>query len=442
MERDEGQLPVEQQDLDHGACAGGIAEPPPGSRPEALVGTSEGAGPPRLRERERARQGTGLAHEDLQIMVQQQGLAALPQAGLVTGDQSTIVKGLHPARPEAHRHLAAGQACRDRIPALPHAHAGLAIDPRPEHQRRVEGFGRKRPKVCSLIGEGLPDRLAPAIDAAGIVTPVGGRQEHIELGHRGHGGHGHEMPSPEAADLAFDAALLVGATLAGYAEEGIEAEVRAEEGEAVGLDPVAALEHPGHRAREVVIADPRGQATETLEGDGMAFQEGGLLGRQEGQRDGLARARQTQMEEVDRDRLSGQADGRLAKIDLGLLAGRMAGHDGHRADGPFERRSQLADVLAHRGLGHRRGVLLGQALPDAPRRVALLARRGPVLVEPRADDGPERRHQRGRPDRHDTWRRQGRCQRLADRAPMDVVVARQGADGHPFLPMLAPDNLE
>jgi len=250
------------------------------------------------------------------------------------------------------------------------------------------------------------------------------------------------MPSPEATDLALDAALLVGASLARQAEEGIEVEVRTEQGEAVGLDPIAALQHPGHRAREVVIADPGGQTPEAFEGDGVALEEGGLLGCQEGQRDRLARAGQAQVKEVDLGGLSSKDDGRLAEVDLGLLTRWVAGHDGHRADGRPELRAQLAHVLADRRLGDHGTVLLDQALPDPPCRVALLAWRRSVLIQPGADDRLQGIHQRGRPRWHDTGRWQGRRQCLAHGPPMDVVLTRQRADGHPLLPLVTPDTLE
>jgi hypothetical protein len=69
-----------------------------------------------------------------------------------------------------------------------------------------------------------------------------------------------------AADLAFDAALLMGALLASARKRRFVQVVRAQRDEAVLLDPAAAAQHPLDRRAEVVIADRREDAVEEVEG--------------------------------------------------------------------------------------------------------------------------------------------------------------------------------
>ena len=60
-------------------------------------------------------------------------------------------------------------------------------------------------------------------DHAVVISDVSGADQVVEPGHRRDGRDGHEMASAEPADLALDAALLVGAFLAWDTEERIEA---------------------------------------------------------------------------------------------------------------------------------------------------------------------------------------------------------------------------
>ena len=69
------------------------------------------------------------------------------------------------------------------------------------------------------------------------------------------------------------AALLVRARDAGLAEERVEAEVRAQCGEAVALDAVASGEHPRHGRLEIVVADAPRHPAEAPEGDRMSLEE-------------------------------------------------------------------------------------------------------------------------------------------------------------------------
>ena len=174
------------------------------------------------------------------------------------GHDPAFVDGLEMTGAEAHLDLAPGEPCGHRIPALPDAHAGLAVDPQTQRQCRVEGLIGQGAQGRALGSEGPAHGLAPACDPASLVAPVGHREEFVELGHRGHSRHGHQMPSAEAAHLALDATLLVGPRLARSTAERVEAVVAAEHDEAIGLDAVTAPQDPLDRAAQVVVADPSG----------------------------------------------------------------------------------------------------------------------------------------------------------------------------------------
>ena len=60
---------------------------------------------------------------------------------------------------------------------------------------------------------------------------------------------------------------------AGLAEERVEAEVRAQRGEAVALDAVAPGEDAYHRRLEIVVADPPRHPAEAPEGERVSLEE-------------------------------------------------------------------------------------------------------------------------------------------------------------------------
>ena len=96
--------------------------------------------------------------------------------------------------------------------------AGLAVGLGTERHGRIERFGRPWPQG-RLFGLGhRADRGQPAVDVASVVGGIGRGEERVERGQRGNPRHRHEMPSPEAPDLALDAALLVGTPLARFTE--------------------------------------------------------------------------------------------------------------------------------------------------------------------------------------------------------------------------------
>ena len=99
------------------------------------------------------------------------------------------------------------------------------------------------------------------VDAPGVICGVGQSDVLVELGHRGHPGHGHQVAAAEPTHLALHTPLLVSSAGAGHAEEAVEAVVGAQGHEALGLHAVAAFEDTHHRRLQVVIADAAGHAS-------------------------------------------------------------------------------------------------------------------------------------------------------------------------------------
>ena len=155
-----------------------------------------------------------------------------------------------------------------------------------------------------------------------------------------------QVVAAEPADLALDAALLVGALDAGLAVERVEPVVRPERDPPVGLDPGPAEQHPRHRRLQVVVADLAGRdPAQHVERVHVAFQER-LLAL------GCANARCTALPEYDSRSVNrkhfvqhpGQADPQLAEVDLGLRARRVVS----AARTPRQRPARLARISGRR----------------------------------------------------------------------------------------------
>ncbi len=91
--------------------------------------------------------------------------------------------------------------------------------------------------------------------------------------------------------------------------------------------------------------------------------------------------------------------------------------------------TSLGHVLAHRGLGHGGAVLVDQALPDAPRGVALLSGHSLVGHQPGVDDGLVGPEHRRLALAHLPRRRPRRPQRLAHRGPVHAEAAGEFTNG-------------
>ena len=174
----------------------------------------------------------------------------------------------------------------------------------------------------------------------------------------------------------------------------------------------------------------------------MGLEEGLLALVEEGLHERRARVTEAQVEEVDARACPGEHDVGLTPVDLGLHP-RVVDLGDKGPAGRAELAPAGADVVANGALGHRRAMLLDQALPDALRGVALLSRRLAVGEEPLVDqgmEGPERRG--GALGGPFALRRQRRAKRLAHGAPVDAVTLGQCADRQSLVLTVASDLLE
>ncbi|MCY4617782.1 MAG: hypothetical protein OXD50_04390 [Chloroflexi bacterium] len=134
-----------------------------------------------------------------------------------------------------------------------------------------------------------PRRLADHGQATGTVTPVGSREQRVQVGQALDARD--RVTAAEAADFALDSALLARAFQARHVEEGVEAEVRMQCCEAVALDPLTSGQHAQYgRLEDVVTPSPRRPA-EPFEGDLMSLQECLLALAREADLVGLAEVR-------------------------------------------------------------------------------------------------------------------------------------------------------
>ena len=194
----------------------------------------------------------------------------------------------------------------------------------------------------------------------------------VQLRQGGDLGHGHHVATTEPADLALHATLLVCPVLARTTVEGVEEIVAAQSDEALGLGPVATHQHPGDGGLEVVVADAFGNGAEVLEGPDVPVDEGllGLVGIDAVK--ALARRREAHDEHPRRGEHAVEVEADRAEVDLSLVTERvgLGDHDLGRDDGTPPLGG--GHVVANRGLGRLRTVLVDQALPDSPGGVALL----------------------------------------------------------------------
>ena len=162
---------------------------------------------------------------------------------------------------------------------------------------------------------------------AGVVGDVSQGNQLIQLAQGLDFGQRDQVTPTEATDLSFHAALFMGASDAGEAEERVEAVVAAHGHEALGLLAVPTLEHPDDGRLEVVIADAAGHPAELLEGSDVAVDEDllGLVGIDPVE--GLPRGGQPHDEHAADDLLTGEPEADLAEVDFSFLTDRMGlGH--------------------------------------------------------------------------------------------------------------------
>ena len=205
------------------------------------------------------------------------------------------------------------------------------------------------------------------------------------------------MASAEPADLALDAALLVGAFFARDTEERVEPVVGAQGGESVGLVAVATSQYPGHGWLEVVVPHPPRHPTEVGERFDVALEE--CLLRLGAVRDveRPAGVRQPHHEDPHSDRHPGDGGVELAEVDLSFRARRVGLRDEHVLGHQPQLDPAAGDVPRDRHLRQGRAVFGDQALPHPPGGVPLLLRHLLVPDEPAVDDlDPRVDRRRGR----------------------------------------------
>jgi hypothetical protein len=154
------------------------------------------------------------------------------------------------------------------------------------------------------------------------------------------------MVPPVAADLALDAALLMGALKARRRELRAEQIVRAQRDEPVALDPATPLEDLLDRGGQVVEADLGEHAAEPVERQRVHLKERllGLDQRRLAER--RAGERGPHHEQMHRRRHARELNLGLAPVDLGLPARSVDLRHEHLPDRPAQRALAPTHVLA------------------------------------------------------------------------------------------------
>jgi hypothetical protein len=107
------------------------------------------------------------------------------------------------------------------------------------------------------------------------------------------------------------------------AEKRAEAKVAAQGNKPLGFLPAAALQHPGHRGFQIVVADPSRNASQLSEGADMSFEKRFLALAGERDARGFPRRGQAQHEQMALRGDTGNDRVELAEVDLRLLTGLM-----------------------------------------------------------------------------------------------------------------------
>jgi hypothetical protein len=104
----------------------------------------------------------------------------------------------------------ARQRDRNRVAVLADRDQRLGVHARCRRLRRVERLGGQRKQQRPLAGPRLTDRPRAPVDPPVEVALAAGEQQRVELGQVRDLRDGDEVVAAMAADLALDAALLVG----------------------------------------------------------------------------------------------------------------------------------------------------------------------------------------------------------------------------------------
>ena len=119
-----------------------------------------------LVQRDRPGQGSGLEHQRLQVVVQDERLAAPGGHPLVAGGlvQPVVDDQLRGAQHDPH--LPADQPDRHGVAVHPHGDLAVAVDAGGQQQTGLERLVRQRDQPGRLGGEVLADRADPRPDPA------------------------------------------------------------------------------------------------------------------------------------------------------------------------------------------------------------------------------------------------------------------------------------
>lgn len=368
-------------------------------------------------------------------------LARDPLAGWIDDDGDGL-------GPQFDGDALADEAGRDRVEALAHADPCLGVDPGAQAGHRREPLDRQHPQRRTLQRSQRVHTVTGAGSAARHptlpVAEVARLHERVQIGERVEHRHGGEVVAAEPADVALDAALLMGTGDAGLAEERLEPVVRTQRDEPFVLGAVTARQDLRSCGLQVVVADQTGHTVEAFERPDVRVGER-LLGFVDiGAVERVRGERQPHREQVQRDGLAADHRVELAPIDLALSARQPGLRDEH-----LHRRANLSgDLGADAGhdrpalrLGDQHTLLLGKAIPDPLRGVALLARRVAIRHQHLSDPAVPRPRQRCRAHGDLPGRRLRRRQRGAHLPTMHPEPGRQRPDGQPLITTNKPDLL-
>ncbi len=256
------------------------------------------------------------------------------------------------------------------------------------------------------------------------------------------------MTAAEPAALAFHAAFLVAALMAGLAVKRVETVVRPERHPPVGLNPAAAQQHPRHRGLEVVVTDLlQRDAADPLERMHVSFQERLLTLRQRRPVRCPAGVRQPHREQRRLGLDAAQDHPQVMEVHLGLGRRRMSLRHAAGLQRPArlsgDLRAAPGDVVAHRRVRQiGRAVLVHQPGQHPPRGMPLLFRRIQVRAQHAVDQVLKRRQPRRVAHRRLARRRNRARQRLPHRPPVHVIPVRQLPDRAAIHPRITPDRRE
>jgi hypothetical protein len=164
-----GQVAAEEEDLDQGPGAVAFTVRFDGGSPPGVVHGSEPAGGPGLVKGGGAGQGTGLADQRLQVVVEFEAGSIAGDEPLVPGDLLAAVVDHELGGVEHDADGAADQPHRHRVAVHPDADLAVAVDPRCGQSTGLERLLRQWREQRLLGREVLADRARAGADAAGVV---------------------------------------------------------------------------------------------------------------------------------------------------------------------------------------------------------------------------------------------------------------------------------